>query len=38
MKSSRIQIEQNLRCFVLQIIAHFLQVFCFFNAESTVFV
>ena len=36
MKFSRIKIDRNLRCFVLQIIAHFLQVFCFFNAESSV--
>ena len=36
MKSSRIKIDRNLRWFVLQIIAHFLQVFCFFNAESSV--
>ena len=35
MKFSRIKINQILSCFVLQIIAHFLQVFCFFNAESS---
>ena len=35
MKSSRIKIDRILRCFLLQNIAHFLQVFCFFNAESS---
>lgn len=34
MKFSRIKISQILQCFVLQIIAHFFQFFCFFNAES----